>query len=198
MRPFDPPRWRDQVRWWWIAGVAVVVVGLGVVRAVAGNGDGAASWGSVRNDLEQEGLSEDEAQCVVERWQADNDDEVVDLDKEGSAALFVGAVAECQGLMSASLANCVFKQSGLLAGDGTDTLRELVAAGSSLDAAGREAVSEASLVCQGASEEAASCVTDAMRREFGQDVFEAASLQLSPEDKQRLATVTAACADAGT
>jgi hypothetical protein len=133
----------------------------------------------------------------VEHAQANND-EVLDIDKQGSAALLLGATVECQGLMPAPLANCVFKQSGLLEGDGTDTLRELVAAGSSLDAAGREAVAEASLRCQGASEDVAACVTDAMRREFGQDVFEAARLELSPEDNQRLATVTAECADAGT
>ena len=91
----------------------------------------------------------------------------------------------------------MFEQSGLLNADGTASLRELVAAESSLDAAGREAIAEASLRCQGASEEVAACVTDGMRREFGQDVFEAARLQLSAEDQQLLADVSAECVEAG-
>jgi hypothetical protein len=193
-QPVGRPPSRHRVRWWWIAGgVAVVVVGLGVVSAVAGNRESKASWGSVQDELEEEGFSADEAQCVVERLQAD-DDEVPDIDEAGSAALFLGASVECQGLMPASSASCVFEQSGLLDDEGT--MRELVAAEAALDAAGREAIAEASLVCQGATEAVAACVTDAMRREFGQDVFEGTRLELAPEDQQRLAAVTAECAAA--
>ena len=102
MQPVVPPPSRRRVRWWWVAGgVAGVVVVLGVVGAVAGNGEATATWASVRNELEEEGFSADEAQCVVERLQAD-DDEVPDLDKEGTAALFLGAAMECRGLMEAS------------------------------------------------------------------------------------------------
>ena len=64
--------------------------------------------------------------------------------------------------------------------------------------ADREAIAKASLRCQGASEEVAACVTDAMRREFGADLFEARRLELSPEDQRRLATLTAECAEAET
>jgi len=178
---------------WWIAGgVAAVLIALGVIDAVVRVGEAAPTWQSVQTELTDHGLSDDEAQCVVKRLQAD-DGPVPDLDKEGSAALFLGAILECEGLMSASQANCVFQQSGLLRGDGTDTLRELAKAASSLDAAGREAVAEASLRCQGASEAVAACVTDAVRREFGKDIFDATRLELSPDDQERLATLTAEC-----
>ena len=52
---------------------------------------------------------------------------------------------------------------------------EFVEAEASLDAGDRERIAEAGLRCQGASAEVAACVTDAMRDEFGDAVFEVAN-----------------------
>ena len=78
-------------------------------------------------------------------------------------------------------------------GDGAEAV-EFVEAEASLDEGGREQIAEAGLRCQGASAEVAACVTDAMREEFGDDVFESRTGPgLSADGQQRIGALISDC-----
>ena len=78
-------------------------------------------------------------------------------------------------------------------GDGAEAV-EFVEAEASLDGDAREQIAEAGLRCQGASGEVAACVTDAMREEFGDDVFESRTGPgLSADGQQRIGALITEC-----
>jgi hypothetical protein len=174
--------------------VAILVAIVGVTVRMAN--DDERSWDAFQDDLVEEGLPAGEADCVVSRLQED-DVEVPHPDEAGTAAVLLSASLQCRGDIPGSTANCILEEEGERFGGAEASLRELAAAEASFGADDREAIAEASLRCQGASPEVAACVTRAMRREFGDDVFAARRLELSPEDQQRLATLTTECAEAG-
>lgn len=142
------------------------------------------------------GMTQDQVSCFVDGVE-DQFGAGLDIADVSTADVrdTLALTAECMGADLGGdecVLDSVIEIMGL---DDLSDASDFVEAESSLDAGDRERMAEASLQCQGASAEVASCVTDAMREEFGEDVFESRTGPgLSDEVRQRIEVLNAECA----
>lgn len=181
------------------ASIVVLVIGLFVLTTVLRPRVEAIEADAQREELlddaKARGLNEEQASCFVDGFReavgSDFDNAGVS-DRDGRKTLTL--LFQCLGAEAGSDQCLLDAVSEIMNLDGANAV-DFVEAEAELDAQDREQLAEAGMQCRGMSADVATCVTDSMKAEFGDDVFESRiGPQVSPDGQRQVAAMSAECA----